>query len=245
MAYQSAYTGTQIDDAVRRVLTGEAVGPAGPAGANGKDGEPAGFGTISAKVNNTTGTPSVTVSESGPNTAKNISFTFDGIKGQPGENGKDGTPGTPGKNGENGISPTVSTTTTSEGTTVIIKDATGEHKFTVYNGKDGGGSSIDIPVTVENGGTGLTSIPSGNALIGAGTKNIETRAITDNTSTFSPITANNNLITANTLRFHTNRTSSVEQADTSYNTFMARGIAAGTSAPLTLIDGCIYLVYEE
>lgn len=41
MAYQSAYTGSQIDDAVGRVLSGEAVGPAGPAGATGPAG-PAG-----------------------------------------------------------------------------------------------------------------------------------------------------------------------------------------------------------
>jgi len=43
MAYESAYTGQQIDEAVGKVISGQAVGPAGPpgpAGADGRDGAP-------------------------------------------------------------------------------------------------------------------------------------------------------------------------------------------------------------
>lgn len=54
------------------------------------DGEAAGFGTITAAVDDTSGTPTVTVESSGPNAAKNIAFNFKGIKGPPGKDGKDG-----------------------------------------------------------------------------------------------------------------------------------------------------------
>ena len=55
--------------------TGEtgATGPAGPAGANGTS---AGFGTPTASVDANVGTPSVTVSASGPDTAKVFNFAF-------------------------------------------------------------------------------------------------------------------------------------------------------------------------
>lgn len=51
----------------------------------GPPGAAAGFGTVSATVDETTGTPSVEVETSGPDTAKNISFAFTGLKGNPGE----------------------------------------------------------------------------------------------------------------------------------------------------------------
>ena len=54
-------------------------GPAGPAGT---DGTPAGFGEIVATVDNSTGTPNVTVTTSGTNEAKNFTFAFTGLKGE-------------------------------------------------------------------------------------------------------------------------------------------------------------------
>ena len=48
----------------------------------GDSGDSAGFGTVTASIDNTSGTPTVTVTTSGPNIAKNINFAFSGIKGE-------------------------------------------------------------------------------------------------------------------------------------------------------------------
>lgn len=60
------------------------TGPQGPTGAAG------GFGTPTASIDANVGTPSVTVTASGSNTAKVFNFVFKNLKGQPGTNGKDG-----------------------------------------------------------------------------------------------------------------------------------------------------------
>ena len=61
--------------------------PKGDTGETGATGPAAGFGTISATVDNTSGTPGVTVNTSGPDTAKNMTFAFTGLKGPQGEPG--------------------------------------------------------------------------------------------------------------------------------------------------------------
>ena len=66
-------------------------GAQGIQGPQGTPGTPAGFGNITATVDNTTGTPQVSVQSDGPNTAKNISFSFTGLKGEKGEKGEAGT----------------------------------------------------------------------------------------------------------------------------------------------------------
>lgn len=63
------------------------TGPTGPQGATGPTGAAAGFGTVSATVDSNVGTPSVTVTSSGPDTAKVFSFAFHNLKGEQGDAG--------------------------------------------------------------------------------------------------------------------------------------------------------------
>lgn len=67
------------------------VGPSVEAqGTQGPPGTAAGFGTPSASVDANVGTPSVTVTASGPDTAKVFSFQFKNLKGETGEQGPAG-----------------------------------------------------------------------------------------------------------------------------------------------------------
>lgn len=93
--------------------------------------------TFSASVDDTTGTPSVKVTEE----QDNVNFAFSGIKGEagaPGAPGSDGQPGQPGAPGKDGISPTVTSTgnTGSGEEAGTITDGDGS-TMTVYNGQKG------------------------------------------------------------------------------------------------------------
>ena len=59
-------------------------GPQGETGTQGPQGTAAGFGEATASVDESTGVPDVTVSVSGPDTAKVFDFQFSGLKGQTG-----------------------------------------------------------------------------------------------------------------------------------------------------------------
>lgn len=69
---------------------------------NVSDGTSAGFGEIAATVDNSTGTPSVTVTTSGTNEARNFTFAFTGLKGEQGLPGNDGPKGDKGDIGLTG-----------------------------------------------------------------------------------------------------------------------------------------------
>lgn len=75
--------------------------------------------TADATVNETIGTPSVTVTPSGPNTNRKFSFAFSGLKGEKGDvggqgpQGPQGETGPQGPQGEKGDSPTIPTASSS------------------------------------------------------------------------------------------------------------------------------------
>lgn len=71
-----------------------------------------------------------------------------------------------------------------------------------------------------------------------------TSGVTNNTSTSSSIAGSTNLITMNTLRYALNRTTSVGAADTSYTTYMARGMSLRSSAATPTYNGQIAWTYE-
>ena len=98
---------------------------------------------------------------------------------------------------------------------------------------------------VNKGGTGATTFTSGAALIGADSGAVTTRAITNNTS--AAAASGTNLATCNTVAQHSaavlNRSNGVHNANTSYTTYMARGIALVTAAPSSMNNGTVAFVY--
>ena len=120
----------------------------GKDGETGATGPAAGFGTLSATVDANVGTPSVTVSDSGPDTAKNISFAFHNIKGQKGDTGDTGSTGPAGKDG---VSPTASVSKTGGTATITITDEHGTTTASVSDGTPGAAAGFGTPsVTVDS-----------------------------------------------------------------------------------------------
>lgn len=126
--------------------------------------------------------------------------------------------------------------------TINLPDATGTVALTGHKHAAGDITSGTLPVS--RGGTGVVSITSGNALIGAGTGAITSRAITNNTSNTTALTRNTNLVTANTVSYFLNRTSALVSDNTGYTTYCARAIALTNSVPSSVTNGTIAFVYE-
>lgn len=75
-------------------------GTQGNTGATGPAGAAAGFGTPTASIDANVGTPSVTITTSGPETAKVFNFAFKNLKGAPGATGSRGATGAAGADGK-------------------------------------------------------------------------------------------------------------------------------------------------
>lgn len=86
-------------------------GDTGARGATGPQGPAAGFGTPTASVDANVGTPSVTVTASGSNTAKVFNFVFRNLKGAKGDKGDKGDTGARGATGPQGPAGVNATTT--------------------------------------------------------------------------------------------------------------------------------------
>ena len=128
---------------------------------SGKPGTDAGFGTPTASIDSNTGIPAVTVTASGPDTAKVFDFKFKNLKGKDGTNGSDGRDGT-------------SASITGATATVATLDAGNDATVTVGNtGSEfsrGFNFTFEIPKG-EKGEPGQTGPagPSANAQISGGT----------------------------------------------------------------------------
>ena len=122
--------------------------------------------TADATVDQSTGTPSVTVVKTGEDEAPVFTFNFHNIKGERGERGEKGDTGEtgatghPGNDGADGISPTVTTAQIANGYRITITDADGSHVFDIYNGNDGetgpAGYSPTVTVQTITGGHSIT-----------------------------------------------------------------------------------------
>ena len=71
----------------QEITTDSLEGPQGIQGEKGDTGDAAGFGSVLATVDAYVGTPSVSVTSSGEDTAKNFTFEFHNLKGETGDSG--------------------------------------------------------------------------------------------------------------------------------------------------------------
>lgn len=141
-------------------------GDTGDTGPQGDPGAAAGFGTPTATVDESTGTPSVEVTASGPDTAKVFSFAFAGLKGETGDTGSTGPKGDPGTSVSR-IERTSGTGAAGTTDTYTMYDSEDEAigTFTVYNGSNGEGSGDfmangTVPMTgsLQMGGNRVTNV---------------------------------------------------------------------------------------
>ena len=127
-------------------------------GPQGATGTAAGFGTPTATVDANTGTPSVTVTASGPDTAKVFAFDFKNLKGQAGQNGTNGTNGAAAGFGTVTASVDNNVGTPSVTVTTSGSDTAKNFDFAFKNLKGASGSGSGTVTSVATG-VGLTGGP--------------------------------------------------------------------------------------
>ena len=161
--YQLQHTGQQLDEAISRVLDGDSIDVGDPTTINGiikgngstvqravpgtdyvTPGDVPGFGTptCSTETGGAGTNASVTVSASGPDTAKVFDFQFTIPRGNTGATGPKGDTGATGPQGQKGATgaaagfgtPTCSTTTGNAGTSASVSvSASGANTAKVFN----------------------------------------------------------------------------------------------------------------
>ena len=166
LAVKHGYTGTEEE------WLAELVGPQGPKGEDGRDGQDgaegpqgrpgaaAGFGQVTAAVDASVGVPDVEVEASGPDTAKNLHFSFTGLKGQQGDQGPQGASFTAlARTAGTGAPGTIDTYT------AYNSEGTEAGTIQVYNGADGSGmgdfkADGTVPMTgnLQMGGHRVTGV---------------------------------------------------------------------------------------
>ena len=126
----------------------------GTQGVQGPTGPAAGFGIPTATVDGNVGTPGVSVSASGPDTAKVFSFAFTNLKGDQGDQGIQGPEGPEGPTGPAGVTSVVATVDNTTGNptcTVSLNAGVLTLAFTGLKGAQGDtGSSVAYPFTIVN-----------------------------------------------------------------------------------------------
>lgn len=135
------------------------TGPKGNTGSQGPAGAAAGFGTPTASVTNTVGTPSVTVTASGSNTAKVFNFAFTNLKGATGATGSQGPKGDKGDKGDKGATGPAGTYTAGANITISgnVISAT-DTKYTLPTASSSvlGGVKVGSNITLSSGTISLS-----------------------------------------------------------------------------------------
>ena len=126
-------------------------------GSKGDPGAAAGFGTPQASVDGNTGTPSVEISSSGPNTGKVFSFQFHNLKGAKGDPGAASGFGTP-QASVDGNTGTPSVEISSSGPDTAKVFSFLFHNLKGGKGDPGAAAGFGTPQASVDGGTGTPSV---------------------------------------------------------------------------------------